>query len=973
MVKSEKRNGCVQMQFSYSTATARPIGRAAAAHPSAIASHETRAGSSCLFYALCSLQSFANMMPKFSYFLTLILLISYYSSSCSTTSTTSNLRKSLSESASTSNSHSLNVISIETLSSPTKLPTRSPTYENSELVSVYGKVDFALNGTNNVTAHPSIFSSIVNSKFSLSMWVQGRKSDDVKELACLAPNCLFKLSYTDDGILHYSEDEGNGININVAFDNSASYFANFEDRNHIVLVKEDAVGTLYINSYLVATTSSSSIVTASSIDNVHFGSGLIGHLDNIQLFSTPIAQAQVIEIYIREKSYVSTSRTNKVNCKIGTAVDISTIKFNENLQGYNIVKQDFVGKAILTPYDTSSTSYKTCFSYDYLYYWSIPQFLTCIGSLPTSVTTGMSTNPLWRAKTRRQFAASSEKSIYNLLINDAIEFEYQYGTDKTLSSLTFSTVDTMYDVGLNDNDMNNWVCDPNFAYAVQSLQYDITTNSYNKQAYLSFISTYGTSIPTKIQYGASKVAVLTATYTTDLQCHDTYDQAIDNTKESFKTFSKDSTQTTLTSGLLSFDKDRMSCLGYRSSTSTSSVMSPSSSSELSRKLSTRTIKTIELVTKPTGTDFANCHGIYTIATDKIVNSYPVYINTVNDRFIGKSGYGWMITSTIYLEDLISESIGKTTYYYGGFHGSTNQFTNIEDSTWEAYYLTAIGIGDCNSNIIDNNDLLAFPKDIIPIYELFSDMLIRENMKDILREYMKTYTDIITTEEDEVDALCRTGIQISTSSTGSSSSNECFEGDSMIDLIDGRKIPIREVVIGDEVMVMDVNGGIKYSPVIFLPHQQNNIFTNYIELMTISPSLTLRITDHHLMPVYNNCDLGLKSQSFVLKYAQDILVGECVRTVDGYAAISSTDMVFSDRGIYSLITKESTDLIVVNGIVASSFGVNHFAANKFYSIVRLIHHVIPSVVISDGFRDFVDSIGMQFAGVYMFVTKLWSKI
>ena len=69
-------------------------------------------------------------------------------------------------------------------------------------------------------------------------------------------------------------------------------------------------------------------------------------------------------------------------------------------------------------------------------------------------------------------------------------------------------------------------------------------------------------------------------------------------------------------------------------------------------------------------------------------------------------------------------------------------------------------------------------------------------------------------------------------------------------------------------------------------------------------------------------------------------GDCIMTVSGEERISAVEVV-AGQGLYTIITNE--EYLVVNGIIASPFAVNHMMANLYYNIHRFVHALVPSVL------------------------------
>ena len=66
------------------------------------------------------------------------------------------------------------------------------------------------------------------------------------------------------------------------------------------------------------------------------------------------------------------------------------------------------------------------------------------------------------------------------------------------------------------------------------------------------------------------------------------------------------------------------------------------------------------------------------------------------------------------------------------------------------------------------------------------------------------------------------------------------------------------------------------------------------------------------------------------------------TVSGEERVSAVETV-QGEGVYTIVTKE--EYIVVNGIIASPFGVNHMMANLYYNVHRFIFAMAPALLAS----------------------------
>lgn len=145
-----------------------------------------------------------------------------------------------------------------------------------------------------------------------------------------------------------------------------------------------------------------------------------------------------------------------------------------------------------------------------------------------------------------------------------------------------------------------------------------------------------------------------------------------------------------------------------------------------------------------------------------------------------------------------------------------------------------------------------------------------------------------------------------------------------------------MVIGDVIQVVAADGSLKFSEVVFLPHCPNTKRTTFSELTLVSGN-SLRATPAHLV-MAGVCGTG----AFTLTAMTDISKGSCVQTASGEDAVTAIGLVI-DYGIYTVVTKESSGLVLVNGIRASSFAHNHWFVNMYYNIHRAVYELAPSLL------------------------------
>jgi len=146
----------------------------------------------------------------------------------------------------------------------------------------------------------------------------------------------------------------------------------------------------------------------------------------------------------------------------------------------------------------------------------------------------------------------------------------------------------------------------------------------------------------------------------------------------------------------------------------------------------------------------------------------------------------------------------------------------------------------------------------------------------------------------------------------------------------------QVQIGDKVLVASTTDlkSTFYSAVMVSPHATNSLEARFIQLATESGKSIKMTADHLVMS-------GICGSTLALVQADTVQVGACLATVSGEDVVSAVSVV-AGKGIYTVVTKHD-GLLIVNGIVASPFAVNHLVANSFYNIVRFVYNVMPQSI------------------------------
>lgn len=167
---------------------------------------------------------------------------------------------------------------------------------------------------------------------------------------------------------------------------------------------------------------------------------------------------------------------------------------------------------------------------------------------------------------------------------------------------------------------------------------------------------------------------------------------------------------------------------------------------------------------------------------------------------------------------------------------------------------------------------------------------------------------------------------------------CFAGTEVVSLEQGSFLPISEVKIGDRILSGNAFGLTRFATVISVPHGINHIQVIFLQLQ-LANGLDIKLTAEHLL-LGGACDAPL-----TLVTAASLSVGDCVSGELGNIEISATREV-PGKGLYTVVTEE--ELIVVSGVMASPFAVNHAMPHAFYHLHRVLYWIAPAVVKSAAF-------------------------
>ena len=167
---------------------------------------------------------------------------------------------------------------------------------------------------------------------------------------------------------------------------------------------------------------------------------------------------------------------------------------------------------------------------------------------------------------------------------------------------------------------------------------------------------------------------------------------------------------------------------------------------------------------------------------------------------------------------------------------------------------------------------------------------------------------------------------------SSSDAGCFAGTETVEMLSGQMKSIADIKVGDVILAANKLGVTSYSEVVAVPHGANSATANFIQFTTKSGH-SVKMTADHIVLV-SDCD---SSSGTDLVTAKSVKSGTCLLTTTGKQEVTAVEtMILS--GLYTVVTKE--EFVVVNGVLASPFAVNHAVTHAFYNLHRAVYHFFP---------------------------------
>jgi len=194
-------------------------------------------------------------------------------------------------------------------------------------------------------------------------------------------------------------------------------------------------------------------------------------------------------------------------------------------------------------------------------------------------------------------------------------------------------------------------------------------------------------------------------------------------------------------------------------------------------------------------------------------------------------------------------------------------------------------------------------------------------------------------------------------SGAAGPTLCFSAFEQVTLENGESKAISEVEVGDRVLAVNAAGDFVYSDVVFLPHAKNEIEADFTQIITES-GRDIKMTGLHMIPSGDCSAQG----TLPLVYANSVATGSCIRTVDGLEKV--TDVKKSvESGVYSVVTMD--EMVVVNGVVASPFGISHTFPNIYYNIHRFLYRAFPEISGKKTAQDTNEFVGKMLFSMFSF--------
>jgi hypothetical protein len=317
---------------------------------------------------------------------------------------------------------------------------------------------------------------------------------------------------------------------------------------------------------------------------------------------------------------------------------------------------------------------------------------------------------------------------------------------------------------------------------------------------------------------------------------------------------------------------------------------------------------------------ADVGGYIQMSISKSSKEYKSQVELKVDAQVANEMMGqFAVESTKTREDILGTTVSRTDAEICGGNSATYMSPATDETNWNLWTTSLFQPG--------HESVCPVKVKLVPISELATTPEQLANLETAIMDYSRI-------------ALNTSGLSTATVAIPprKSSSSACFHPSSEITLATGDKKLIDSVEIGDWVVVADAFGKLTHAEVIFIPHSKDNkIISHFLTLTTLSPHLrtSLKVTHNHLVMIEKSCSSSQRS----LVRADEITLSDCLVVTSTTGREGASQPILSiiatvEEGIQTLITSEPSGLLVVNGVVCSSFGELHILPNFYYSLYRL---------------------------------------
>ena len=166
---------------------------------------------------------------------------------------------------------------------------------------------------------------------------------------------------------------------------------------------------------------------------------------------------------------------------------------------------------------------------------------------------------------------------------------------------------------------------------------------------------------------------------------------------------------------------------------------------------------------------------------------------------------------------------------------------------------------------------------------------------------------------------------------------CFSSWESVQLRGGEFKLIRDVQLGDMVLSADKSLRTTYSPVIAIPHGDNDAKAEFCELL-LPGQRSIVLTPEHLL-FAGACSEA--ADTFALVEAKTVSMGMCVLSSKVQKTRVEDNVRVVRLGLFTIVTEE--EFLVISGVMVSPYASNHALAHVFYTAYRGVIALFPAIM------------------------------